>query len=175
MRSSVRRGPLVFVAGVVSALALLLSACDATPTAQQQLSDLDHLVNGISYDSFASLHQDPAASGYAYMDWSTDGCSAGPLGGSPYHFDEACFRHDFSWRNLKRISAQSGHQLFTERNKYVADQRFLNDMKHRCDSYNVIVKPTCIAAAEGYYRAVRLVTPYASDQTLAENPTHFSW
>ncbi len=143
--------------------------------ATQQLSDLDHLVNGVSYETFESLHQHPETTSYTYMDWSTDGCSAGPLGGSPYHFDEACFRHDFSWRNLKRISSDSGHQLFTERNKYVADQRFLTDMKHKCDSYNFIVKPTCDVAADGYYRAVRLITPYASDQTLAENPHDFVW
>jgi hypothetical protein len=171
----VRNRTLLFALSLLAAISVVLSACDTAVPATTQLTDLDRLVNVISYEQFESLHQHPESSGYAYMDWSTDGCSAGPLGGSPYHFDEACFRHDFSWRNLKRITKLSGHELFTERNKYVADQRFLNDMKHRCDSYNAFVKPTCVVAAEGFYRAVRLVTPYASDQTLSENPHNFRW
>lgn len=165
----------VLLAAVAGVIGLATSCTPAVPTFGEQMADLDHLTNSISYDQFVALKNRPDKAPYGYMDWSTDGCSAGPIGGSPYGFTDACYRHDFSWRNLKRIKDPSGNSRWNERNKWVADQQFLEDMKFRCEQFNVVVKPTCIGAAEGYYRSVRLITPYASDQTLNERPSQFSW
>ena len=168
-----------FALSVVGVLGLTLAltvapVAAATPAWNVQMGDLDYIVNTVSYDGFNAMHLHPPAI-YSFMDWSTDGCSAGIIGGGPYHFDQACYRHDFSWRNLKRITSQTGHVEFNERNKYVADERFYNDMKHRCTSYNIFARPTCYATAYTYFKAVRSVAPYASAQTLHDNPSHFSW
>src|SRR3954451_23587158 len=100
----------VGVALCLAVLSMLASASGAVvaPAWNVQMTDLDRIVNSTSYANFGPMHAHPPTQ-YAYMDWSTDGCSAGPIGASPYHFDQACWRHDFSWRNLKRITNTTGH------------------------------------------------------------------
>jgi Prokaryotic phospholipase A2 len=161
---------------LVSAVALMgtpAGATTTTPTWQVQMNDLDYIVNTVTYANFQTMHASPPAQ-YSFMDWSTDGCSAGIIGGGPYNFTPACYVHDFAWRNLKRITSAYGVPMWNERNKYVADERFYNDMKIRCEAINVFIRPTCDATALIYFKAVRTVTPYASNQTLSDNPTHFS-
>lgn len=161
---------LIVVLGLVLGLQMLPGCSWVKP-----MQDLDKVVNDTTMTGFLGVRAHPAGTPYAGFDWTTDGCSSGPLGDSPYKFTEACWRHDFSYRNLKRIEAETRADMWNERNKYVADRRFQDDMKRRCETYNVVVKPTCNVAAETFYRAVRLVPPYASDQTEADNPRHFRW
>jgi hypothetical protein len=160
----------VAVASVVLA-AQALTGC----TAEIQMKDLDTLVNGSPMTTFLSVRAAPAKTPYAKFDWATDGCSSGPIGSSPYDFTQQCWRHDFSYRNLKRIEAQTGKDTWNERNKYVADRRFQDDLKRRCETFSSIIRPTCNVAAEAFYNAVRLVEPYASDQTETDNPRNFRW
>ena len=166
-----------FVAVVIVAVSLFALPASAgavtAPVWTTQMNDLDYIVNTVSYANFQTMHAHPPAQ-YSYMDWSTDGCSDGVIGGGPYNFTPACYVHDFAWRNLKRITSTTGHPMWNERNKYVADERFYNDMKTRCQAINVFIRPTCVAVALVYFKAVRAITPYASDQTLKDNPTHFS-
>ncbi len=162
-----------FLAGL--AVALVFGASLTGCQWVKPMSDLDKLVNDSPMATFLEVRAAPAATPYASFDWTTDGCSSGPIGASPYNFTQACWRHDFSYRNLKRIEAQTGADMWNERNKYVADRRFQVDLKRRCDTFNVVVRPTCNAAAESFYNAVRLVAPYASDQTAADDPRHFRY
>lgn len=52
--------------------------------------------SGSTLDSSAAKYN-------AWHDWSTDSCSNGPDTGPHFDFKQACARHDWGWRNLKRI------------------------------------------------------------------------
>ncbi len=87
----------------------------------------------------------------ARLDWSTDGCSA-PLVGSrglTFDFLEACLRHDFGYRNLKRLG------LFGPPAKRHVDEVFLADMLAGCASRrSAIVRAQCRRWARIFFRAV---------------------
>jgi hypothetical protein len=42
---------------------------------------------------------------YPFLDWTTDGCSAPVVGneGRSFNFTHACVRHDFGYRNTKKL------------------------------------------------------------------------
>lgn len=163
-----------YAAGVAVVVVTMVSLTGCGPW-DRQMTDLDVLVNASPMTTFIATRNAPAGTAYAQFDWSSDGCSSGPFGSTPYDFSQACWRHDFSYRNLKRVEAQTGGDMWNERNKYVADRRFQDDMHRRCEAFNAIIKPTCNVAAETFYNAVRLVEPYASDQTQTDNPRNFGW
>jgi hypothetical protein len=82
------------------------------------------------------------------LDWSTDLCSFPARGtGLTFDFTNACIRHDFGYRNYKKLG------LFTEK-KAAVDAIFYKDMKEHCNTRSVVLKPGCYAAAMRYYTAV---------------------
>jgi len=81
------------------------------------------------------------------LDYSDDGCSNSPDSTFLYDFTEACERHDFGYRNYKRLG------LFDEEKGNVDDQ-FLEDMRDHCATRSVFKQPGCYAAAEAYHQAV---------------------
>ncbi|QFU92316.1 phospholipase [Amycolatopsis sp. YIM 10] len=78
------------------------------------------------------------------LDWSTDACSWSPDKPLGYNFTQACWRHDFGYRNYKKQSR------FTDANRLKIDNNFYDDMKDICNGAGA-----CNAAAWTYYQAVR--------------------
>lgn len=91
--------------------------------------------------------------------WSDDGCSFAPVrNGGPFGFLGACKRHDFAWRNLRRLD-RDGARVWNAVTKSRADLGFLNDMRITCSQHNVVARPFCEASARSFYLAVHLYTP----------------
>jgi len=82
------------------------------------------------------------------LDYSDDGCSS-PTGSKAFFFDflEACYRHDFGYRNYKRLG------VFDERKEHV-DLVFLHDMRGSCDEIFIALRRQCRLMAFAYYGAV---------------------
>ncbi|MBB6097510.1 hypothetical protein HNR42_000927 [Deinobacterium chartae] len=83
------------------------------------------------------------------LDWSTDGCSKVPDSGPAFNFKNACYRHDFGYRNYKK------YKIFTKANRKAIDDRFLADMKAHCATRSIFLKPSCYETAYIYYAGVR--------------------
>jgi hypothetical protein len=83
------------------------------------------------------------------LDWSTNLCSAPLVGstGASFDFTEACLRHDFGYRNYRRLG------LFEER-KSLVDDRFLADMRAHCATRAPGERDRCRAWAQAFYLAV---------------------
>jgi Prokaryotic phospholipase A2 len=84
---------------------------------------------------------------YAF-DWSTDYCSDSPDNPLGFNFSMSCARHDFGYRNYKAVSQFPA-------NKSRLDSAFYEDLKRKCATYNVFVRPACNALAWTYYQAVK--------------------
>lgn len=84
------------------------------------------------------------------LDYTNNGCSAPLIGSSgiSWNFLQACVRHDFGYRNYKRLG------LFDERRAAV-DRIFLDDMRDHCASRSLPLRPTCYQRAVQFYGAVR--------------------
>ncbi len=108
---------------------------------------VDHLMS-MSLEGFMKVRRVRANS--PTLNWSTDGCSGPARGtGVTFNFNNACFRHDFGYRNYKKFG------VFTKNRKKFVDTIFHNDMKKHCKTRSVVLKPGCYAAAQRYYFAVR--------------------
>lgn len=88
---------------------------------------------------------------YPHLDWTTDGCSAPVVGsqGRSFNFTQACVRHDFGYRNAKRL----GH--LTELTRAEIDKQFLQDLQSSCSRQVRTRKVRCLLWAETFYIAVR--------------------
>jgi hypothetical protein len=84
------------------------------------------------------------------LDWSTDYCSAPILGsrGFGYDFSDACVRHDFGYRNYRRLG------LF-RRTRGTVDRVFLRDMRAHCAMRSPLMRLHCHQRALQYYAGVR--------------------
>ncbi len=88
------------------------------------------------------------------FDWSSDGCSTPfPAGlgdtGRSFDFRAACVRHDFGYRNAKRLGVWSS----VERRRI--DDRLLVEMRADCDPRPWTQRSACLGWARLYYEAVR--------------------
>ena len=83
------------------------------------------------------------------FDWSTDYCSSSPDNPLGFNFTNACWHHDFGYRNYKAIGQFSA-------NKARVDQTFHADLKRRCGTYSRVVRPACLSLAWTYYQAVSI-------------------
>jgi hypothetical protein len=100
-----------------------------------------------SYDSWVvGLNHQERWLDYDF-DWSTDFCSSSPDQPSGFDFRMPCRRHDFGYRNYRRLGEFSA-------NKSRVDRAFLADMDRKCATYNIFVRPVCYGIAELYYAAV---------------------
>ena len=94
------------------------------------------------------------------LDTSTDLCSAPLVGstGRSFDFRDACRRHDFGYRNLKLLDRRSGRpgSVWHWLNRLRVDAQFLTDMRSHCWSRRTWDRPTCLAWASVYHRAVRI-------------------
>lgn len=116
----------------------------------------DRLVFRASMTDFLSAR----ASGFGgtSLDWSTDGCSVGPIPepnrSQPrgYDFRGACWRHDFGYRNYKRQGR------LTEDARQRIDDRFHRAMYDVCDQYSgwrAYRGVECRRIADVFYAVVR--------------------
>jgi hypothetical protein len=101
-----------------------------------------------SYDAWNAARQNQAAWAAYAFDWSTDFCSSSPDNPLGFDFRLPCWRHDFGYRNYKAVD------LFAA-NKPWVDSAFYEDMKRKCATYNVFVRPACYSLAWTYYQAVK--------------------
>jgi hypothetical protein len=88
---------------------------------------------------------------YPFLDWTTDGCSAPVVGGEgrSFNFTQACMRHDFGYRNIKRLG------LFNELVRTKLDEQFHRDLESSCATQVRTRKIRCLMWAETFYVAVR--------------------
>ena len=85
------------------------------------------------------------------LDWTTDGCSAPVVGneGRSFNFTQACVRHDFGYRNIKRLGQ------FNELVRAKLDEQFHDDLKSSCATQLRTRKIRCLMWAETFFVAVR--------------------
>lgn len=132
-------------------------------TAERWCGDVDHHLDIpiAGADGFEAAvaepdpPSDPANPRPPYLRWDTNGCSAPVIGGGPFDFELACFRHDFGWRNLKELD-RDGIEVWHMGNKDRVDAGFLYDMRVRCAGVSPVFRIGCEATARIYYSAVRL-------------------
>ena len=88
---------------------------------------------------------------YPHLDWTTDGCSAPVVGseGRSFNFTQACIRHDFGYRNVKRLGQ------FNEVVRTKLDEQFRRDLESSCATQVRTRKIRCLIWAEAFYVAVR--------------------
>lgn len=86
------------------------------------------------------------------FDWKSDGCSGAadyPLG---FNFKAGCMRHDFGYRNFKKLHA------FSEANRLHVDKGFLWELTATCNTQwgkTEGERKACRKVAKKYYQAVR--------------------
>lgn len=147
-RSRLRAALLVPVTALIAVFALASPA--AAVTAEQKLAALSSFtqVGSGSYNTWNSARLNQGSwTDYAF-DWSTDYCSSSPDNPVGFDFKLSCYRHDFGYRNYKAVGQFSA-------NKARLDSAFYDDLKRRCTSYNVVVRPACYSLAWTYYQAVK--------------------
>ncbi|MFE9774970.1 phospholipase A2 [Streptomyces sp. NPDC005931] len=114
------------------------------------------------FTALGQYQQGKAAIKRYRFDWKTDYCSMAPNtvpGG--YDFSFSCYRHDFGYRNYKKLA---GKKVFKNYHKNRIDKAFHSDMKRQCgkffwaDPYTPAqrkkLKAACLKSAKKYYEAV---------------------
>ncbi|QGV82969.1 hypothetical protein EIZ62_31785 [Streptomyces ficellus] len=144
------------MAGSVSADGTTTAAAAAAPTKAQKLKRLSHLT-AASQDAAGDWTVDrekwrTTGSNKYGFNWKTDGCSGASDNPGGFHFWAACARHDFGYRNYKKLNA------FTGANKKRVDKTFLYDMNWTCDKQwgpiTQAQRKACRKVAKKYYDAV---------------------
>jgi len=106
----------------------------------------------------APARLDSAAARSRPWDLSTDLCSFAPNRGPVFDFRIPCIRHDFAWRNLRRLQEQLGGDIDTRARRLEASRQFLVDMRATCAVRPAIQRPPCRAVAQAYFHAVSTVS-----------------
>ena len=126
--------------------------CTPGSTAAESLEQQEAILQGTlegTLDEFLAMKSDPEHD--PRMDYSDDGCSA-PVTGSEafwFHFREACERHDFGYRNSKRLG------LF-DTYKDRIDLLFADDMLAACADEAWWQRRPCRWMAGVYFGAVSI-------------------
>jgi hypothetical protein len=142
----------ILAAPILSFLLVLAAASPAAAvTFEQKVAALDSFTQTSvgSYNTWLSARNNQAAWADYAFDWSTDYCSDSPDNPLGFDFKLSCARHDFGYRNYKRLS------LFTSTTKARVDSALYEDLKRKCATYNVFVRPACYSLAWTYYQAVK--------------------
>jgi hypothetical protein len=135
------------VFGVLLALALASPA--AAVSVEEKLAVMSNWTqtNVNSSNAWNSARQNPGGwAGYNF-DWSTDYCSMSPDQPLGFDFRLSCHRHDWGYRNYKDVGRFPA-------NKSRIDDAFYQDLRRKCATYNVFVRPACYSLAWTYYEAV---------------------
>lgn len=168
-------------AALLLTLALLVSAAGCTP--KPSVAELDRKVFATSLASFdrwwrgeqaaangvsrstvdrwldaAPERLDSVAARRRPWDVSTDLCSSAPDAGPVFDFRVPCIRHDFAWRNLRRLQARLGGQIDTRARRLDASRQFLRDLDGTCAVRPLVQRSACRALARTYFAAVSAVS-----------------
>jgi hypothetical protein len=139
--------------GTAGALLLLvgLAAPAFAVTFQEKLAVMSSWsqTSRASYNAWNDARNNQGAWSAYTFDWSTDFCSASPDQPLGFDFRLSCHRHDFGYRNYKAVSQFPA-------NKSRIDDYFYADLRAKCATYNVFVRPACYSLAWTYYEAVSL-------------------
>ncbi len=173
--------PLIRAASLIVAVVLALSAASCTP--RPTLAQLDRTLYATSLPAFRDWwRQEHARARHVSVDtvdrwlaaaperldapaarmgnWnlSTDLCSFAPDTGPVFDFRFPCIRHDFAWRNLRRLDTRLGGGIDTRARRLAASRQFLRDMQASCSMRPAFQRPACGAMAHAYFRAVSVVS-----------------
>jgi hypothetical protein len=147
---------LAVLVAVTSFLTVVSPAFAGPPhTASSDWTFVRHEVWEVPLPAFitSTQHPDP------WFDWTSDGCSAPLMGsrGIGYDFRDACRRHDFGYRNMRRLERRygTGSSYWNHTTRLLADRQFLTDMASSCHHRNLLVRPICSMWAHIYYFVVR--------------------
>ncbi|MEV4412722.1 phospholipase [Catellatospora sp. NPDC049609] len=143
--------PRMLLAPLTALIAVLaLASPAAAVTAAEKLAVMSSWsqTSVTSYNAWNSARQNQGAWAAYAFDWSTDYCSSSPDNPLGFDFKLACHRHDFNYRNYKAMGQFSA-------NKARLDSAFYEDLKRKCATYNVVVRPACTSLAWTYYQAVK--------------------
>ena len=137
------------VAGMLVALTIATPAAAAV-TAEQKLSVMSSWSqpSSGSYNAWNAARLNQAAWAEYAFDWSTDLCSTSPDRPLGFDFRLPCTRHDFGYRNYKAMGQFPA-------NKSRIDDAFYFDLRAKCATYNVFVRPSCYSLAWTYYQAAK--------------------
>lgn len=140
---SLLRYPRPFAAAL--ALCAVLSTAGAMPAAAAPEPDprrtTDRLLFATDLPGFLAVRD---SADRPELAWESDGCTYAPDRPFGYRVLEACYRHDFGYRNYRL------QERFTEATRRRIDQLFLADMNLICGRDLL-----CRGTAQVYYRAVR--------------------
>jgi phospholipase A2-like protein len=141
-------GTLLLSLATTVAVLVVASPAQAV-TADQKLALLSSFTQAstASYTAWNAARTNQSAYAAYALDWSTDYCSDSPDEPLGFDFRIPCWRHDFGYRNYKAVSAFPA-------NKAHIDDAFYFDLKAKCATYSVIVRPACDSLAWTYYEAV---------------------
>jgi Prokaryotic phospholipase A2 len=137
---------------VVAATTFLAAPLGSLNDPSGQLRSVEHLTFEVPLSTFVAAR---AARAPVQLDWSSDGCSTpfdvglGDTGRS-FNFRHACWRHDFAYRNHRRLGRWDSVVRLR------IDTRFHGDMLADCAPRPWTQRLTCQAWAATYYRAVRV-------------------
>jgi len=153
-RARIGRRLLVVIAFVLGVAGPAAAQASAAHDARGDLAFVDTMMFDTSIKAFTTA----VRSGDTWFDWSTDGCSAPLVGntGRSFDFTAACHRHDFGYRNLRRLEDRYGVDEWNSATRKEVDQQFLADMRAHCHGRSFLLRPTCYAWAQTFYAAVRL-------------------
>lgn len=130
------------------------------PTAKVFLSKMNSLED-LPINEFMAVKSNKAKR-TCWIDWSDDGCTKSPDSGKNFNFRKSCLRHDFAYRNSKRLEAWYRVDGWSYHNKAVADTGFKRDMTNHCFARNSWETEACLDKAWIYYKAVATVGGFAS-------------
>jgi hypothetical protein len=138
--------------GIVISMLVAASTLVASPSSDPMASRV--VEQGLFETDLASFPQFVRTNKRAHpsLDWKTDYCSAPLVGstGRSFNFRLPCQRHDFGYRNMKRLGE------WNEDVRSRIDERFRDDMRATCTKRGITQRFNCFAWAETFYRAVRV-------------------
>jgi hypothetical protein len=144
---------------LVSVIALLVPSTAAHATTASKAEVLSNWTQTTvsSYNAWNSARQNQRAWSEYGFDWTTDYCSSSPDNPLGFNFELSCWHHDFGYRNYRAIGA-------FDANKARVDSMFYADLKRKCATYNIVLRPACLALAWVYYEAVSIFGSVAAVQ-----------
>lgn len=135
------------------------SACGSVPEPiPDQLSQVDNFISATLIPDWQGFRHDGAyTANLCWHEWDSDDCSAPIVGstGLSYDFTHPCHRHDFGYRNYKRLEAETAVDTWNEVSKLSTDDQLLADAREHCSGRPWYLKNQCLAWAQVFYLAVR--------------------
>ena len=107
---------------VTSLLTVHLPHRITPPTFETPIEAVSYVLFDVDFTTF-TREKYSLKRAFPSLDWTTDGCSAPVVGneGRSFNFTQACVRHDFGYRNIKRLGQ------FTENVRAKIDEQFHRD------------------------------------------------